>query len=118
MKMGVLCHHLVKRMLRREQKRRGMCIFLLHIAVLAAQMVAFVQFCRRKGVKLCLPKWRKKCECLCEGDCDGEDANRSDTAGVSDATRPEEAEGIVTAEGKIGDVEQTVSKKRATPARE
>jgi hypothetical protein len=112
MKMGVLCHHLLKRMLRREQKRRNVCVFLLHIAILTAQTVAFVQFCRRKGVKLCLPKWKKRCACL----CDGEDANRSDTAGVSDASRPEESEGIVTAEGKIGDVEQTVSKKRATPA--
>ena len=117
MKMGVVCHQLVKRMMRREQKRRGACIFLLHVAVLAAQAVAFVQFCRRKGIKLCPPKWKKKCACLCEGQ-DAQDANRSDTAGVSDASRPEESEGIVTAEGKIGDVEQTVSKKRATPSRE
>ncbi len=122
MKMGIICHHIMRRMVRRERKRRCTCLLLLHIGILLAQTVAFLQFCKRHRIKLCPPKWKRKveslCEEVCEGACGCQDANVSDTAGMSATTRPEEAEGIVTAEGKIGDVEQTVSKKRATTTRE
>ncbi len=122
MKLGWICRHIWKKMEQKQRKNRCALKILLHVMVAVAQTAAFLSFCHHKGIQLCPPKWKRKWHAakkeLCEEVCCCEDGNCCDSTGVSDATRPEECEGIQTAEGAIGQMEQSTSKKRSTANKE
>ena len=104
MKFGNVCLYLLKKKMDHHKKKSCVCLLLMHMGILAAQIWAFCSFCKKKGIDPCPDclKAAKKKNCCCDG-ATCQDANCTDQNGVSDATRPPECEGIVTAEGEIGE---------------
>ncbi len=102
-----LCGHLLKKKLSHSHEKSCICLVFWHVALIVAQIAGFLWFCREKKIDLCFQKSCKKQKKQGQGcGCD-QDGNRTDQAGVADAARPPECDGITTAEGQIGDNGQT-----------
>jgi hypothetical protein len=106
---------MAKSLFRRQHRKVCCALTISHLAVLSLGMVSAFCLCQNKKicqkVKSCLPKeMQKKCDCdPCDcNDC-ADDGECDPCTDECEGKRPPECEGINTAEGKIGDVEQVTN---------
>lgn len=106
---------MAKSLFRRQHRKVCCALTISHLAMLSLGMVSAFCLCQNKKicqkVKSCLPKeMQKKCDCdPCDcNDC-ADDGECDPCTDECEGKRPPECEGINTAEGKIGDVEQVTN---------
>ncbi len=107
---------MAKSLFRRQHKKVCCALTVSHLAVLSLGMVTAFCLCQNKQfcqkVKACMPKgMAKACNCGDDCDCDpcADDGECDPCSDECEGLRPPECEGINTAEGKIGDVEQVTN---------